>query len=252
MAKKRRYDWIPDVPKHEDLKFSMKLYPVLDLPLKIDLTPNASPVEDQGNLGSCVDNAVVGCLEYLEMVRQKRSFMDYSRLFLYYNVRKAMGTIGQDSGSSIRDAVSSAHKLGVCAETLWPYNIAKFKSKPPKKCYDAALANKVVKYERVNTLSEILTAIANGYPVVFGFSVYESFESAEVAKTGIVNMPKEGERFLGGHGVAIFGYDRSPGTARVLVRNSWGSKWGMQGYFTMPFDYISNRNLSDDFWVIYK
>jgi C1A family cysteine protease len=83
---------------------------------------------------------------------------------------------------------------------------------------------------------------------VFGFSVYESFESATVAKSGVLNMPKPGERQVGGHAVCAVGYDDA--AKRVLVRNSWGPAWGKKGYFTMPYDYVANRNLSDDFWTV--
>jgi C1A family cysteine protease len=90
------------------------------------------------------------------------------------------------------------------------------------------------------------SCLAEGYPFVFGFTVYESFESEEVAKTGKMIMPKKGEAQVGGHAVIAVGYSGS----RFIVRNSWGTSWGMAGYFTMPFDYLLDENLSDDFWTI--
>jgi len=83
---------------------------------------------------------------------------------------------------------------------------------------------------------------------VFGFSVYESFESDAVAKSGVLDLPAPGEKQVGGHAVVGVGYDDA--TKRILVRNSWGPAWGQAGYFTMPYDYVNNRNLSDDFWSI--
>ena len=90
--------------------------------------------------------------------------------------------------------------------------------------------------------------LASGFPFVFGFAVYEGFESQQTAKTGVVEMPKAGERMLGGHAVLGVGYDDT--ARRFTVRNSWGPKWGQKGYFTIPYDYLADRNLSDDFWTI--
>lgn len=90
--------------------------------------------------------------------------------------------------------------------------------------------------------------MAEGFPFAFGFSVYERFESAAVAKSGVLDMPKSNERQLGGHAVCAVGYDDK--AKRLIVRNSWGAGWGMKGYFTMPYDYVVNSNLSDDFWTI--
>jgi C1A family cysteine protease len=92
--------------------------------------------------------------------------------------------------------------------------------------------------------------LAQEFPFVFGFTVYSSFESQDVANTGDVPMPTFGERCLGGHAVCAVGYDDD--TQTLLVRNSWGQDWGRQGYFSLPYDYVTNRNLADDFWVIYR
>jgi C1A family cysteine protease len=83
---------------------------------------------------------------------------------------------------------------------------------------------------------------------VFGFTVYESFESAEVARTGALQMPKPKEGVVGGHAVLAVGYDDK--IERFMVRNSWGTSWGKKGYFTMPYTYLLSENLSDDFWTI--
>ena len=90
--------------------------------------------------------------------------------------------------------------------------------------------------------------LAQGYPFVLGFSVYESFESPQVVRTGIAQMPAAGEQLLGGHAVLAVGYDDS--AQRFVVRNSWGAGWGMKGYFTLPYAYLLDGNLSDDFWTV--
>jgi C1A family cysteine protease len=100
----------------------------------------------------------------------------------------------------------------------------------------------------LNTLPQLKGCLASGSPVVFGFSVYESFESAAVAKTGTMPMPKPSEKQLGGHAVLAVGYDDAQ--ERVIIRNSWGTGWGKKGCFTMPYAYITDDNLCDDFWTI--
>ena len=87
------------------------------------------------------------------------------------------------------------------------------------------------------------------YPtIVFGIAVYEIFQSPAVVKSGIVPMPKKTEKLLGGHAVMAVGFDQKQKC--FIVRNSWGLKWGQQGYFTMPFEYA--QVLGRDFWTIRK
>jgi C1A family cysteine protease len=242
----RKYTWKPDLPDHRDFAYAPLS---LTLPPKADLRPFCSPVEDQGQLGSCTGNALVGAMEVLENI-EKTAFVDLSRLFVYYNERAMEGTIKQDAGAQIRDGVKTLAQKGVCTEPLWPYNIAKFKNKPPAKCFVDGLTRKVAVYSRLNTTDDMRNCLAAGFPFVFGFSVYDSFESATVAKIGIVNLPAKGEKLLGGHAVLAVGYDDS--TQRFIVRNSWGPGWGQAGYFTIPYAYLANRSLSDDFWTIRK
>lgn len=241
------YGWLPDLPDHRDFLYSQVLPVIEALPPAVDLRPTCSPVENQGQLGSCTANALVGTLEFLERKDGLR-FIDLSRLFIYYDERAIEHTVKSDSGAQIRDGIKTLAKQGVCPEKEWPYNIAKFAVKPTAKCYKDALQHQIISYRRVLTLDEMRNCLAAGFPFVFGFTVYEKFESQEVAQTGILNMPQPGEKVLGGHAVVAVGYNDSE--KRFLVRNSWGTGWGQQGYFTMPYDYLNDRNLSDDFWTI--
>lgn len=242
-----RYGWTPDRPDQRDKLYSAIATPPRKLPVAVDLRPGCSPVEDQGQLGSCTANALVGSLEFLE-IKAGLPFTDLSRLFVYYNERAIEGTIGEDAGAMIRDGVKSLASLGVCPEKQWPYNIARFTQKPSAACFKAALRHEVISYHRILTLTDMRSCLAEGYPFVFGFTVYESFESAAVAKTGQLNLPGKKEKTLGGHAVLAVGYDDR--TRRFLVRNSWGAAWGLSGYFTMPYDYLSNGNLADDLWTL--
>jgi len=235
------------VPDQRDYLLSAIMRIPARLPSSADLRAACSKIEDQGQLGSCTANALVGALECLER-KDKVHFEDFSRLFVYYNERVIEHTVKSDSGAMIRDGIKTLAKQGVCSEKQWPYKIGKFTIKPVAACYKHALKHKITSYHRIITLDEMRTCLAEGFPFVFGFTVYESFESQKVSKTGIVDLPKRGERALGGHAVMAVGYDDTQ--QRFLVRNSWGEDWGMKGYFTMPYKYVADRNLSDDFWTI--
>ena len=126
---------------------------------------------------------------------------------------------------------------------------AKPAQRPTPACYKDALAHQVVSYQRVNPdLAQMKGCLAAGYPFVFGFTVYDAFESAAVAKTGVLNLPASTEQVVGGHAVLAVGYDDT--AQRFIVRNSWGAQWGQAGYFTMPYAYLITGNLADDFWTI--
>jgi C1A family cysteine protease len=243
----KKYGWIPDLPDSRDLLFSAPIEVLTNLPPKIDLTPQCPPVYDQGQLGSCTANAIAGAIEF---DRRKEGIQDWvpSRLFIYYNERVIEGTVGTDSGARIRDGMKSVATQGECDEKLWPYDINKFTIEPPPGVYTSAAQHPVVTYQRlVQDLGQLKGCLASGYPFVFGFTVYESFESAAVAQSGEAPMPQHGEKVLGGHAVAAVGYDDTQ--QRFICRNSWGEGWGKQGYFTLPYAYVTQRSLASDFWT---
>lgn len=245
--KKHRFGWIPDIPDHRDFQY-FKILPPIKLPSKVDLrTKGFSPVEDQGELGSCTANAIVGNLEYID-VQNGGGFTDQSRLFIYYNERALRNTINEDSGAMLRDGIKSLVKWGSCPEAIWGYNVSKFTIKPPQKAYASAVNGKISVYYRINELREMKVCLADGFPFVFGFAVYENFMSDETARTGVGKMPGRNDRMLGGHAVLAVGYDDK--NESFIVRNSWGARWGMAGYFTLPYAYLGSRDLSDDFWTI--
>jgi C1A family cysteine protease len=241
------YGWLPDRPDHRDKLYQAIARAPKRLPASVDLRELCSQVEDQGSLGSCTANALVGNLEFLEKKAGKRP-INLSRLFVYYNERLIEGTVNEDAGALLRDGIKTLVKHGVCPEAQWRYVVRKFAEKPPTACYAHADEHQVLSYHRITTLKEMKTCLAEGYPFVFGFTVYESFESETVARTGRLNLPKRNEKDVGGHAVMAVGYDDSQ--KRFLIRNSWGTDWGKDGYFTMPYDYLGSRDLSDDFWTI--
>jgi C1A family cysteine protease len=238
--------WVPDLPDQRDFRFAA-VRPAARLPKSVDLRARMSPVEDQGQLGSCTANALAGALEFLELAAGQR-LVDLSRLFIYYNERVIEHTVRSDAGAMIRDGIKSLAKQGVCPEKEWPYRPASFAKQPPAACYRHAKQHVISSYHRLSSLNDMRACLAEGFPFVFGFSVYQAFESKTVAKSGVLNLPKRTEKAAGGHAVCAVGYDDN--AKRLWVRNSWGATWGQRGYFTMPYDYVGNRDLADDFWTI--
>jgi C1A family cysteine protease len=244
-----RYGWIPDLPDHRDQLYAAPVEAAGVLPASVDLRAQCPPVYDQGQLGSCTANAIAGAIQFDQMKQKLAQIFTPARLFIYYNERAIEHTVASDSGAQIRDGIKSVAKQGDCPETEWPYVIAKFKTKPPKNCYADALKYKAVLYQRLTpVLSQLKGCLASGYPFVFGFTVYESFESPQVAKSGHASLPISGEQSIGGHAVMCVGYDDAK--QWFIVRNSWGPKWGMKGYFTLPYSYLISANLASDFWTI--
>jgi C1A family cysteine protease len=211
-------------------------------------------VFDQGQLGSCTGNGIASELE-AQAIAEGNPVQPFSRLFIYYNERVSENNVNTDSGADIRTGIKSVATQGVCLEFQWPYDISKFTNKPPDSCYEDALQWEALKYESVTqNLMQIKSALNTGRGLVIGISVYPSFESDDVAKTGIVPMPNTEENLLGGHCVRLCGFsdiDLNDIPAHHFIgQNSWGTSWGKNGYFFIPYDYILNSGLASDFWLI--
>lgn len=242
----RSYGWRRDRLDHRD-HWRHRVLPER-LPPSADLRPQCPPVYDQGELGSCTANALAFAFDF-GRAKQGLPWLTPSRLFIYYNERELEGTISEDAGAELRDGAKVIAKLGACPESEWPYDVDQFRQRPSDACYATGLLNQSLRYERVVQLGDYLrNELASGFPIAFGFSVYSSFESTAVARTGMVPLPGPDEAPLGGHAVALVGYDDV--TRHFIVRNSWGQGWGVAGYFFMPYEYVLNQGLASDFWAI--
>jgi C1A family cysteine protease len=244
------FGWRPELPDHRDLPYAamrLALEQPMALPSQVDLRPQCPPVYDQGALGSCTANAIAGAFQF---DRRKQHLVDFvpSRLFIYYNERSMEGTVPTDSGAYIRDGIKSIARQGVCKEPIWPYIISKFAKRPSNSCYRSATKYLAVSYFRLNNsnITELKTCLAAGFPFVFGFVVYPSFFNGDTNQ-GIVPMPGD-ESTIGGHAVLAVGYNDN--TQRFIIRNSWGAGKGDQGYYHMPYQYLTTAVLSDDFWTV--
>jgi len=243
------FGWHPSLPDIRDYPMALAAAPA-SLPTKVDLRPQMPPIGDQGQLGSCTAWASLGAYRY-ELDRQKLTDFDPSELAQYYWTRALEGTTASDAGATIRDAVKVIAKTGVATEKAWPYTISKFAQTPPATAKQQASHHLALQYQSVpQNLNSLKSALAAGYPVVIGITVYASFEQAPVPTTGMVPMPSPTEDVLGGHALLLVGYDDS--TRRFTTRNSWGTGFGDKGYVYLPYSYMTSPQLSSDFWIIKK
>lgn len=242
----QRYGWKPSLP---DLRDQTADTNGLNIVPEVDPRHEQPDPYDQSQLGSCTANAIAGSIEY-NCILDGKPFGTPSRLDIYYGERMIEGDLGQgDTGAFGRDGFKFAHSTGVIPEADWPYDINKYAKKPPD---DVAHRFKIGSYKAVpRNKSAMQAVLTNKQTIAFGFTVYESFESDGVAHTGVVPVPARGEQVLGGHEVLLIGYLKNePGYA--LCRNSWGTNWGLGGYFLMPWTILMNSHMSSDFRTIYR
>jgi C1A family cysteine protease len=243
---KHKLNWSPSKPDHRDRLFSAHNMVTKVLPKKVDISAGMSPIRDQGELGCCVGESSCASVEFLERQYGTDHEFKGSVLFAYYNARRDKRN---DTGAEIRDSIKAMAKLGVAVNRLWPFNISKFAQKPPASAYKEALKQLITSYERALNLQEIKAGLASQHPVLIGFTCFESLESDETAKTGVVPYPQAHEGTIGGHAICLVGYDDTTGLLKF--KNSWGKSWGDHGYGYLPYEYVT-KGLADDFWVVKK
>jgi C1A family cysteine protease len=258
-------DWRDYTPESDDVKKVLGKSQPLQVarkspPSSVDLRRWCSPVEDQGNLGSCTANAAAGLIEYYEQ-HAFGKHLDASRLFLYKVTRNLLNQEG-DTGAYLRDTMKAMVLFGMPPEKYWPYDVARFDTEPTPFCYAFAQSYQAIKYYRLDppgtapgkVLTNIKQHLAGNLPAMFGFSVYSSMPGSGDGK-GEIPYPQRGDRLEGGHAVLAVGYDdaRKIGKDKgaLLIRNSWGTGWGDKGYGWLPYSYVES-GLADDFWTLLK
>ena len=229
-------------------------------PAQVDLREWCSQVENQLTLGSCTANAAVGVLEYYE----KRAFgkhLEASRLFVYKTTRNLLNWTG-DTGAYLRSTMASMAVFGIALEKYWPYDIGKYENEPPAFIYAMAQNYKAITYYRLDpqgtpfptVLTAVKTQLQAGLPAMFGFTCYSSLYDAA---NGKIPFPAATEKVVGGHAVVAVGYDdnivigANKTKGALIIRNSWGTGWGMSGYGYLPYEYVL-KGLAVDFWVLIK
>lgn len=250
MLSKINFNYTFDEKDSRDKLFKNVLKGPIDpkyLPASVDLRKDVGKPLNQLNLGSCTSNSVAYGLRYCV---KKLSFKEFnpSRLFIYYNGRVISNfSVKEDTGLSIRNGYKSVAKNLCCNEKIWPYVVKDFSKKPVEEAYKEAKKFKNFQYLRLaSDILHLKKCLKDGYPISFGMSLFKSFVSREVSKTGIVPLPKKNEEEIGGHAMIIIGYSDDKKSFQVM--NSWGEKWGDSGMCWIPYEYIMNEKYTSDFW----
>ena len=270
--------WLPPLPDLRDyteeqpeiamMVKNLKISPKRGMkaaPTQVDLRPYCSPVENQGNLGSCAAHAGMGIVEYFER-RAFNKHINGSRLFLYKTTRNLMGVTG-DTGAWLRNVMGALVLCGVPAERYWPYVVPDFDKEPLAFVYAVADNYEALKYfchdplgmniPTSTMLVNVKKYLTAGIPSMFGFFGFPSFGQSDVR--GGIPYPCPGEQAQWGHGIVAIGYDdnkkiknlkcNKETRGALLIRNSWGTQWGDAGYGWLPYDYLLNK-LALDFWSL--
>lgn len=238
--KSQYYDELKQQKTHKSIKIELSEKTAVKYPAVLDISSMLSNIYDQGQLGSCTAQATCAGIEY-NMVDQKWGGVNKftpSRLFQYYNSRSLMGTVNEDSGASIADAIKASYEYGFAPESLWNYsdNDKLFKVKPTKIVYDKAKEYRITHSKIPLNLDAFKYVINNHDGIVMGMSLFNSFMTSSAAKTGIIPMPKTDEDSVGGHAMLIVGYDDTQ--KMFKIRNSWGPNWGIKGHCLVPYEYV--------------
>lgn len=237
--------WRPEPEDARDFRAKSLLGTALPPP-RASLREFVPPVRDQGQHGSCVGFATaagIGTLARKPAETQWETI--YSPAWFYNLAREAIGELAYDDGCYIRDGVGAARRVGAAREGDFPYYETQdiLYAPPPAKAFESAKSFKLGAHYRCNTLNDVKRAIAAGYPVVFGFLCYSNLWQANT--TG--RIPEPSGSLTGGHAVLGAAYDDA--TRYVSGPNSWGKRWGDQGWFHLPYSYFETGRCSD-MWAL--
>ena len=241
--------WHRDLPDPRDQIFKTPLSARLGIgmPNEVDLRSQRLPrVEDQSSEGSCTCNSGTSAVEEVS-IKLGHPVTELSRNFAYYATRQWVEHVIGDQGAQIRDVMKALAKFGVCSEKTWPYDVNGYDKSPSPAAIKEAKQRVITQYWRCPSLYSIKVCLAQGYPLVGGFTCFESLDSAAVVKTGIVPYPTPNEGCIGGHAVLFIGYSNIK--QWLIFENSWGTVWGDKGYGYLPYRYLTNQ-LADDFWTV--
>jgi C1A family cysteine protease len=206
-------------------------------------------ISEQGDIDACVPNCISTIYYYNTFKQGNHLNFRISRLFLYYNVRKIYDELSDDGGSRIIDCIKILKKTGVPPEMIFPYHEKFMYNKPNELSERLAKYCKLLGFKELNE-NELKNNLLTNNLIICGIKVFENFNNQNTIETGQVIMPLEDEEILGGHSIVIVGYDDE--TNNYIFINSWGKSWGNNGFGYIPYDYIENQELADEFFILTK
>jgi hypothetical protein len=248
----RLYGRHKDTPDSRDKVLRLPVTPIT----AHDESAWLGPVRDQQAEGSCVGHGWAGHADWLFRKYGPHHFaLNLSPQFVYYKCRELDGTLPDDAGSQVRSGAKVFNQFGIAPEPDMIYGMDTMNTPPTAQAMKDALLYKGGAYHTLLTLDDMKSCLASGYCFVDGIDVYESFESEAVADSGEVSMPKPNEQSLGGHCTLTFGFDDehvcADGSVGALhKRNSWGSDWGENGNFWLPYGFVT-QGLLTDAWILH-
>src|ERR1051325_7881140 len=171
-----------DAPDSRDRMYSPPAMLLKSRPASVDWRPHCPPVYDHRPLHSCTANAAAAAVQYERLRHGHTHDFVPSRLFIYYNERKLLGTEDKDDGAPMREAIKVLAKEGDCPEPRWPYDAAKVNVRPDPKCYQEAVPYPGMSYERLDQkLSHMQACLASGQVFMFSIGLYSGCETPEAA-----------------------------------------------------------------------
>jgi hypothetical protein len=220
------------------------------LPASVDLRPEFAflPPTDQGTLNACTAHPISAVVAYM-LKKQHPKVPPLSPLFIYYNERVIENDVTKNAPVEMRSGLKAVSQQGACTLDVWPYDPTQYAVQPAPAAFADGKHRLIVTYEAVDQDTDHLkSCLAEGYPFLFGFSVFPSFRGSTLKATGHMQMPASFDSPMGGHAVAGVGYDDA--NQWFICRNSFGTDWGLSGYFTIPYTFLLNPKYTHDIWKV--
>lgn len=255
-ASRRGTGWKPDVADARDFVASERFgLASIEPPDEASLEDHVGEIYDQGQTNSCVAWALCNAIMIAEAAAGLNPILP-SALFAYYNGRRATAPnapILLDVGSRPRDVVKAAFRLGICDDADWSWDYSRLRlrknRRPPFAAYMKAHGRRGGEYAKIASVADakildVRRALAAGYPVMVALRITQEFVDGQ----GIIDQPRITDPIIGGHMVALVGYepDRNLyGQTLFRVLNSWGDRWADDGFGWITEGYLRSGYASD-------